>query len=723
MTRKHQLKHWLPLLLLVLAGVVAYWNSFDGVFIYDDHPSIRDNPHIRVLWPLSKAMSLPLRNTGLTVDGRPLLSLSFALNHALFGPEPWGYHLVNLLIHIGAGLLLFGVVRRTLELPRFRERYAGSACPPEPWRRSSRWLALAAAAIWLVHPLQTESVTYIVQRAESLMGMLFLLTLYASLRGFEAQESLLRPSGYGGQAGVRSQGSEKENPPLAPPRRGTKKGPPLSSPPWRGRGWVPSPSSRARLWHLAAILACALGMAVKEIMFSAPLLVLLYDVTFISPSLRTALSKRRWLYAGLFASWSIIFAVTCAGWSEATGYFSEVSAVRYALTQPLVLLYYLRLAIWPSPLVLSYGWPMEEQWLRIVFPGLAVLGMLAVMCVGLWRRKWYGFVLAWFFLILGPTSSIVPLQQAIFEHRMYLSLAAVATFAVIGVEYALRRMSLAPKQRVVLGACLAVVVVTVLGGATRARNADYHDDLHLWQDNVRHRPCSADAQCVLGHALQSRGRVMAALECYRTAVRINPGQTEAHVNLAHTLHALGRSREAIEHGRAALRLRPDHATAHLNLGNALLAVSGPREAITHYREALRLNPGDAEAHYNWGIALDVAGRPREAMGHYQEAVRLDPDQVGARYNLGTALLALGRHREAIEHYQRAVQSKPDYAEAHNNLGIALHATGRIYEAIAHFEQALRLNPDYTAARDNLRKAREMMSEAGGRRSRRMSGGE
>jgi hypothetical protein len=119
-------------------------------------------------------MSVPLWSSATTVDGRPLLSLTFALNHAFLGPAPRGYHLVNLVIHLIAGLLLFGIVRRTLDLPRFRERYA----------RRGRWIALAAATIWLVHPLQTQAVTYIVQRAESLMGMLFLLTLYASLRGF-----------------------------------------------------------------------------------------------------------------------------------------------------------------------------------------------------------------------------------------------------------------------------------------------------------------------------------------------------------------------------------------------------------------------------------------------------------------------------------------------------------------------------------------------------------
>jgi len=432
----------------------------------------------------------------------------------------------------------------------------------------------------------------------------------------------------------------------------------------------------------------------------------------------------------------IVFGIIALTWKESTSDFVNISPLRYAMTQPLVLLYYLRLALWPSPLVLSYGWPLEDQWPRIVFPALAVLGMLAVMFHGIWRRKWYGFVAAWFFLILAPTSSIAPMRQAIFEHRMYLSLAAIVVLAVVGVEHAIRKaclvlstaLSVAPgrpgpragtgagtaprysRKCAVFGGVLTLALVIVLGYLTHARNLDYHDELGIWRDNIAYQPESFVAHINLGYHLRKAGRYMEAVEHLETALEIKPNRPAAHYNLGRALRDLGRTREAIAHYRQALRGDPGMADAHYDLGNALRVLGRHAEAIEHYRQAVQLKPGNADAHNNWGVALEAAGRQQEAMTHYQQAVKIDPGLPDAHYNLGNCLVTLGRHAEAIEHYRQAVQLKPDYADAHNNWGVALHALGRIEEAIAHFEQAVRLKPDYTAARENLRAAREMMGE-------------
>jgi hypothetical protein len=164
-------------LLVVAAGLLAYHNSFTGPFIYDDGPSIRENPTIHQLWPIWQALSPP-HSGAITVEGRPLINLSFAINYALGGYHVWGYHALNLTIHILAGLTLLGIVRRTLLQPRLRERFGAAA----------NGLALATAVLWTVHPLQTESVTYIVQRAESMMGLFYLLTLYCFIRSAESPQ-------------------------------------------------------------------------------------------------------------------------------------------------------------------------------------------------------------------------------------------------------------------------------------------------------------------------------------------------------------------------------------------------------------------------------------------------------------------------------------------------------------------------------------------------------
>src|SRR5580692_7194183 len=164
--------------IIVLAGLVAYHNSFGGAFVLDDQQAIVENASLRHLWPIWSPLHATTLNA--TVNGRPLLNLSLALNYAVSGLQPWSYHAANLLIHLLAGLALFGVARRTLE-----RGGAGRAALPA---------AGAIALLWTVHPLQTEAVTYVVQRAESLMGLCYLLTLYCFIRYAEGA----RRAGWGG---------------------------------------------------------------------------------------------------------------------------------------------------------------------------------------------------------------------------------------------------------------------------------------------------------------------------------------------------------------------------------------------------------------------------------------------------------------------------------------------------------------------------------------------
>jgi tetratricopeptide (TPR) repeat protein len=640
---------------LVAAGVLAYHNSFTGQLIHDDFGSILQNPTIRRLWPIWQPLSPP-RHTGTTVAGRPIVNLSLAINYALGGDRLWGYHAFNLTIHILAGLTLLGIVRRTLQQPGLRERFGAVADE----------LGLATAVLWTVHPLQTESVTYIIQRAESLMGLFYLLTLYCFIRGSMASGAL----------------------------------------------------ALQRLWYALSVLACASGMACKEVMVSAPVMVMLYDRAFLSESFREAWRRRGPVYLALAGTWILLGVVLLSA-----GNFTTVSKKaeqaglswsQYLATQPGVILHYLRLSVWPHPLCFEiFGWPVARTWSSILPAAVTVVVLLAATAWA-WTRpaplgtgRAWGFIGAWFFLILAPSSSFIPLNDLIFEHRMYLSLAAVISLAVMGLFSWMGRR------------CLMVVALLAVGSGflTWRRNQDYRSAVAFWSDEVARFPNNAAVHDNLAVALSEAGRLQEALRHWRRALEIKPDYAGAHFNLGIALGKAGRAEEAIEQYEQVLRISPDDAASHLNLGNALQQAGKTQEAVTRYEEALRIQPGFAEAHYNLAVTLAQLGRLPEAIAHGEQAVRLEPDFARAHNILGLALERVGRTGEAIAHWERALRIDPDYADAHCNLGAALGRAGRVAEAIQHLQQAVRLGSEDAEAQYNLGVALERtgrMSEAMGR---------
>jgi len=626
---------------LIGAGVAVYYNSFAGVFLLDDHWRILDNLQIRQLWPPWHALAH---------NSRPLVQVSLAVNYALGGLNVWGYHAFNLAVHLLGGLVLFGIVRRMLQSERLRARFGGAASG----------LAMVVALIWLVHPLQTESVTYVIQRAESLMGLFFLLTLYCGIRG--------------GQ------------------------------------------SAHPRAWFMAAVGACALGMGSKEVMVAAPLVMVLYDWMFIAGSLKASVRQRWGLYAGLAATWVLLGALLATSRPEQqTALVDGVTPWRYALTQFGVIVHYLRLSVWPHPLILDYGWPLAGSMVSVLPGAAVVLGLLAGTLWALYRQAWEGFWGAWFFLILAPTSSVYPIADIAFEHRMYLPLAAVVALVVIGGHEALgaslsRVRAPAPVRRW-LGVGLTVAAVAVLGHATVRRNEDYRSELAMSSDTVAHRPHNPRAHLGLGAALEAQGRSNEAIGHFLEAIRLKPDYAPAHSSLGATLAMQGQIKEAIFNFEEALRLKPDDEMVHRNLGLALLKQGDTAGAIRHFSNAVRLRPDYAQARNSLGGALARQGRTKEAMAQYSEAIRLIPTFPEAHHNLGLALAAHGDIQGARTHLFEAVRLKPDYALAHNSLGALLYRQGQIEEAIAHFAEAVRLEPHFIDARNNLRIAQGSLQRA------------
>ncbi len=595
-------------LALVLAVAGAYANSLAAPFVFDDGFGIVRNPTIRQLWRIGDVLSPP---SGFAVCARPLVNLSLAVNYAISGLNPWSYHALNVVFHALAALALFGILRRTLAGPR------------------AALAAWTAALLWALHPLLTESVTFVIQRTESLMGLCYLTTLYCFIRG--------------------TQGS-------------------------------------GRPWFGLCFLSCLAGMASKEVMVSAPLLVLLYDRTFVAGTFAAAWSRRRALYLALASTWILLaYLVLSSGANRAgaAGFGTGIAWWVYGLTQGQAIVHYLRLAAWPAGLTVDYGERLAGGFREAALPVVAILALLGATLVALRRRPALGFLGAWFFAILAPSSSILPLAtQTMAEHRMYLPLASLAGLFTLGLRAVAGWRGLAA----------SAILAAGLGGLTARRNHDYRSEVALWTDTVGKQPDNPRAHYNLGVALDQARAVPDALLHYREAIRLKPGYVEAHNNLANDLQLSGRLAEALAEIQEAVRLKPDDAEARYNLGNALFASGRPAAAAASYGAALGLRPDYAEAQTNLGVALFALGQTADAIASYRTAVRLDPHYAVAQYDWGNALAETGRAAEAIAHYEAALQLDPRHAGAQANLGNALLALGRLTDALAHYRASLALNP-------------------------------
>ena len=331
---------WLLRAVLLIVATAAYWPSFHGAFVFDDFGHIVYNWRLRsfaTFWP------------ELAWNTRPTVYLTLWLNYQIgdwnvlghhLGPlNVLGYHLLNFAVHCVAGLTLFSLVRGTLRLPPMDKR----------WGRWADPIAFVAALLWLVHPLQTQAVTYIIQRCESMMGMFYLLALYCVLRA--------------------------------------------------------SQSARPWIWYITGVAAVWLGMGCKEVMATAPLVILLYDRIYLS-SCWAMVFRRRWaFYLAMMpaVAWLVVVVVRNAAVPLAYTANDTPSPLQYLYSQPAIILHYLWLTILPGELCLDYRWPVAQMSWKVVLPGLAVLIMFAASVLALVRWPRIGFLGFSFFVILAPT--------------------------------------------------------------------------------------------------------------------------------------------------------------------------------------------------------------------------------------------------------------------------------------------------------------------------------
>lgn len=563
------------LLAVLIAGLtlVAYSNSFQVPFVFDDVRSIVENPRIRDLNNYTEPRML--------TRPRPLVELTFALNYHWHGLNLEGYHLVNLLIHICNGWLVYLL---TLLI-------AQKLCAGFP----HRFTALVAALFFTLHPLQTQAVTYIVQRYTSLAAFFYLAAVLLFIMGRTFQTR-----------NVASNRSSRIN---------------------------------IALCFGLTLLCGILAFLSKQHTASLPGAILLVEFILFDRTWAGWKRKLTWLIPALMLFLAaILYNVGFFSRSTGQGLLEDVSSLMqetddisrstYLYTQMRVIVLYLRLVILPVGQNLDYMYPFvssfREGWTPL---GFGILLLLAVAGIAAFKK--YPILtlgIGWFFITLAVESSIIPIRDALFEHRMYLPLAGVAWIAghAAGALYQHAR-------QVALAGVLAVMLL--LAGATFLRNQVWQSHISLWQDTVAKAPHNYRAHVNLAMAYEMQHEYDLAERHFARAFQRNPNYGYAHSNYGAFLEGQGRHAEALKHFKQTLKLRPDFAPAHNNMGAALASRGHLKSALPYFEQAIKLDRYFTSAYENLALTYEYLGQPDEAAEIFKLLLEIEPNNQPAHQKL------------------------------------------------------------------------------------------
>lgn len=657
------------ILIISAVGFLIYSNTFTAPFIFDDESYIANNPAIKDF----QYFKNPLRIHSATIIGanfryalitRPLGYFTFALNYKMHGLDVAGYHVFNLFIHIFNALLVYALVLLTFRTPYFLNPHGRRSYLNNPQHYT--YIAFFAALMFISHPVQTQAVTYITQRFASLAAFFYLLSLVVYIK------SRLSESGTG--------------------------------------KWG---------FYSVALLAAISAMMVKEISFTLPITIALYEFMFLDGTL-----KKRILYLIPFSLTMLIIPLALlaakgkitdiGSIDETIRVFAPMSRWDYLATQFRVIVTYMRLLFFPVNQNLDYDFPIFHSFFNpSVLLSFIFLLLIFLFGVYLFYRsedihsedrhelKVISFGILWFFITLSVESSIIPLSNVIFEHRLYLPSVGFFISAITSIVWVKRRLkpSLSMVDKTILP--LLAVVALVLSIASYARNGVWQNEERLLEDVVKKSPAKARPHNNLGVFYETQGRFKEAEREFKNAIRVKQVFAEAHNNLGMLYGKQGRFDEAIREFQATIEMRPDYARAHDNLGVLFDKQGRSEDAIREFQTVVKMSPDYAEGHDNLGVLYDRQGRFEDAIKEFQAAIELKPDLAEPHNNLGVVYGKRGLLKDAIREFRVAVRLRPDYAEAHNNLGIAYINQDFIKEARESFQTALAIDPKHPGARRNL----------------------
>jgi len=631
----------LQVCLIVVVGLILYARTLQVPFVLDDFESIAHNPLITSLAYFSDLGSGKMFFGHAGFVSRWFGYRSFALNYRMHGLDLPGYHAVNIAIHLLASLCVYWIVRLTFRTPYFLKGGNSGRIGEQ-----AGFTALVAALLFVAHPLQTQAVTYLIQRLASLAALLYLASLACYVQGRLAS---------------------------------------------RGAGKL---HLSGAAWFAASLVSAFLALKTKQNSCTLPITILLYELLFFTGAHRKRLLGALLALGALAGSAGALLALRSGKpWVELLGQLDQATRLQtdmsrwdYLATQFRVIVTYLRLVILPVGQRLVYDYPADQGFLNgpVLLSAALLICLVAAGCICLQRsRAWQGsegdaspllrviaFGIFWFFIALSIESSIIPIADVIFEHRMYLPLAGLFLALAASLTLASGESgALAgwPKLPVVAG---AAGVLLLLSGLTIARNETWRSEVGLWQDNTQKTPNKGGVYLNLGAAQERAGNLAGAEEAYL----------------------------------AANTLTVDQPFSRLDLGRLYLLSNRLDEAQKQFQEALGIDPTMGDAYNNIGKIMEMKHQDDEALKEYLKAVRYRPYLAAPYLNIGRLYAKQKRYPEAIKEYDKAIVREPAYFEAFINRGVSLLATGRKSEAVADFRRALQITPTSTEAAQQLKLA-------------------
>ena len=644
-------KHLLAIL-CVFAGLalIIYSRTINGPFIFDDIPNIVDNQHIR----MTKINIEQIKEICKSPSPRPVANLSFALNYYFGGYNVIGYRVVNLMIHIFTGILLFLFIINMLNSP------INTACIPKDLKSNSLLISFFAALIWIVHPVNTQSVTYVVQRMNAMAAMFYMLSFLCYIKGRKARLSRLATGGM-------TKGSRVK---------------PI-------------------FWFIGCAISGILAFSSKQNSATLPLFIVLYEWFFFQ-DLKQIWPQLKILWIGFAVLVLSITALIFIKTDPAS--FSLILTQNFTLPQRLltearIVLYYISLFFYPAPvrLSLTHSYPLSVSAIEPFTTLLCIIGITTAIFLAVYLAKKdriIAFCILWFFGNLVIESSFIPLAL-IFEHRTYLP-SMMVYFLIVTLLFR------SVKHKWTAFGLMGLIIL-ILSIWTFQRNNVWSDEISLWRDGIKKSPNITTPHINLGEALQAKGKTKKAIDCYLKVLSISPNNTKAHINMGAALLEHKNYDKAFYHFKKALKNDPLSKQARLNLGNILFAQNKTKQAMNYYLELLKLYPDYTEAHNNLGNVLIKQRKFKKAVLEFSKVLKAQPMHLEAHINMGAALSYLNQNDKAIAHYSKALQIDPYNEEIYNNMGVVLIQKKEYNRAIKHFKKAIEINPDYTNAKNNLKR--------------------